>query len=149
MLYTNSRYTRKADSYLAFPRNPETASLFSQINKQTHARKRRLLRHGFSDAALRAAETTIKRHVAMLCQCLEHLNNDEQEGCDIGSPYLLPRGDWSQPKNFSAWINRFTFDVSSDLSFSKSFGMMKYAQHRKIIKIVHETLFKDNVVSSP
>ncbi|EKG16122.1 Cytochrome P450 [Macrophomina phaseolina MS6] len=148
MLYVNSRYTRKSDSYLAFPRNPEKASLFSAINKAAHARKRRLLRHGFSDSALRAAEITIKRHVATLCQCLEHLENDNEGASKLhGSEPQSQISEWSTPKNFSEWINRFTFDVSSDLSFSKSFHMMKYEENRHIIKIVHETLWADNVVS--
>ncbi|KAF6832077.1 branched-chain-amino-acid aminotransferase [Colletotrichum musicola] len=148
MLYTNSRYTRKADNYLAFPRNPEKASLFSSINKQVHARKRRILRQGFSDSALKTAGVTIKKHVATLCQCLEFLDNDRQEGYVLSGKEPSHPGQWSKPKNFSEWINRFTFDVSSDLSFSKSFEMMKYAGNRHIIKILHETLWADNVTGS-
>lgn len=147
MLYTNSRYTRKADNYLAFPRNPEKASLFSSINKQVHARKRRILRQGFSDSALKTAGITIKKHVATLCQCLEFLDNDTQEGYVLSGREPSNSERWSKPKNFSEWINRFTFDVSSDLSFSKSFDMMRYAGNRHIIKILHETLWADNVVS--
>ncbi|KAF9873688.1 branched-chain-amino-acid aminotransferase [Colletotrichum karsti] len=148
MLYTNSRYTRKADNYLAFPRNPEKASLFSSINKQVHARKRRILRQGFSDSALKTAGVTIKKHVATLCQCLEFLDNDKQEGYILSGKEKSQPGSWSKPKNFSEWINRFTFDVSSDLSFSKSFEMMRYAGNRHIIKILHETLWADNVTGS-
>ncbi|KAL0935886.1 branched-chain-amino-acid aminotransferase [Colletotrichum truncatum] len=148
MLYTNSRYTRKADNYLAFPRNPEKASLFSSINKQVHARKRRILRQGFSDSALKTAGVTIKKHVATLCQCLEFLDSDGQEGYTLSGREVSKPGQWSKPKNFSEWINRFTFDVSSDLSFSKSFDMMRYAGNRHIIKILHETLWADNVTGS-
>ncbi|GJC89905.1 cytochrome P450 monooxygenase apf7 [Colletotrichum liriopes] len=148
MLYTNSRYVRKADSYLAFPRNPENASLFSCISKQVHARKRRILRHGFSDSALKSAEITIKKHVNTFCRCLEFLQNDSQEGdavCGNATPLL---GQWSRPKNFSDWINRFTFDVSSDLSFSKTFDTMRYATNRHVIKILHTTLWADNVTGT-
>ncbi|TDZ20877.1 putative branched-chain-amino-acid aminotransferase TOXF [Colletotrichum orbiculare MAFF 240422] len=148
MLYTNSRYTRKADNYLAFPRNPEKASLFSSINKQVHARKRRILRQGFSDSALKTASLTIKKHVHTLCQCLEFLGGDDHEGYVLSQEHVSQVGQWSKPKNFSEWINRFTFDVSSDLSFSKSFEMMKFAGNRHIINILHQTLWADNVTGS-
>ncbi|TDZ39236.1 putative branched-chain-amino-acid aminotransferase TOXF [Colletotrichum spinosum] len=148
MLYTNSRYTRKADNYLAFPRNPAKASLFSSINKQVHARKRRILRQGFSDSALKTASLTIKKHVHTLCQCLEFLGGDDHEGYVLSQEHVSQVGQWSKPKNFSEWINRFTFDVSSDLSFSKSFEMMKFAGNRHIINILHQTLWADNVTGS-
>ncbi|KAK1590718.1 cytochrome P450 [Colletotrichum navitas] len=148
VLYTCSRSVRKADNYLAFPRNPEMATLFSCINKQVHAKKRRILRQGFSDSALRMAAITIKKHTATLCRCLEFLDNDDQEACILSGQETLRPWQWSTPKNFSEWISRFTFDVSSDLSFSKSFDMMRHSGNRHIIKTLHETLWADNIAGS-
>ncbi|KAK2006393.1 cytochrome P450 [Colletotrichum eremochloae] len=148
VLYTCSRSVRKADNYLAFPRNTEMATLFSCINKQVHAKKRRILREGFSDSALKSAAITIRKHIATLCQCLELLGNDAQEGHILSGHEALTPGQWSTPKNFSEWISRFTFDVSSDLSFSKTFDMMRYSGNRHIIKILHETLWVDNITGS-
>lgn len=145
VLYTNSTSTRKADSYLAFPRNPDKASLFSSINKDVHARKRRILRYGFSDSALKGAETTVKEHVATLCRCLEHLESDDSEGRTTLA--MKSSGAWSTPKNYSTWINRYSFDLSSDLSLSRSFNMMESAENRHIVDVIHENMWAENVVS--
>jgi len=148
MLYTNSRYSKKADSYLAFPRNPENASLFSSINKEVHARKRRVLRHGFSDAALKEAEVTIKNQVATLLLCLEHLDDDDQEGWKVDAKESAAAPDrWSSPKNWAVWINRYSFDLSSDLSFSKSFDMMRLKDRRLFADGIHDSMWAENVVS--
>lgn len=150
MLYTNSRYTKKADSYLAFPRNPEKASLFSSINKEAHARKRRVLRHGFSDGALKEAQVTVKKQVATLLRCLEHLEDDDQEGYLVDGRTLgssLTVSEWSTPKNWAVWINRYSFDLSTDVSFSETFDMMRLGVRRHFADIIHEGMWGENVVS--
>lgn len=148
MLYTNSRYTRKADSYLAFPRNPEKASLFSSIHKQVHARKRRVLRYGFSNKALEMAEATIKKHVATLARCLEHLEDDHQEGHLVDDKEMgLATGKWSTPKNWAIWVNRYSFDLSSDLSLAESFSMMRFKARRHFADIIEDNMWAENVVS--
>ncbi|POR32440.1 Putative benzoate 4-monooxygenase cytochrome p450 [Tolypocladium paradoxum] len=145
MLYTNSTYTRKADSYLAFPRNPDKASLFSSINKQDHARKRRALRHGFSDSALKDAEVIVKKHVAMLYRCLELLPDDDGEGHSLESKESRAARGWSTPKNYSTWINRYSFDLSSDLSLSRSLDMMGSVTNRHIVDVIHDNIVTEEV----
>jgi hypothetical protein len=144
MLYTNSRYTRKADNYLAFPRDPTNASLFSSINKEVHARKRRVLRYGFSDSALKEAEVTIKKHTAILLRCLEHLADDHQHGWTVDEKKST--GQWSTPKNWGEWINRYSFDLSTDLSLSESFDMMRLGERRHFADLIHENMWAENVV---
>ncbi|KAA8619348.1 Cytochrome P450 3A31 [Pyrenophora tritici-repentis] len=146
MLYTNSRYTRKADSYLAFPRDPANASLFSSINKEVHARKRRVLRYGFSDSALKEAEVTIKKHVAILLRCLEHLADDDQHGWTVDEKKST--GQWSTPKNWAEWINRYSFDLSTELSLSESFNMMRLGERRHFADLIHENMWAENVTGS-
>jgi cytochrome P450 len=149
MLYTNSRYAKKADSYLAFPRDPTNASLFSSINKDVHARKRRVLRYGFSDNALKEAEVAIKKHVATLLRCLEHLDDDEQEGWLVDGKKAPGSPDrWSRPKNWAVWINRYSFDLSSDLSLSETFDMMRKQERRDFEDIIHEGMWGENITGS-
>ncbi len=143
-LYTNSTHTRKADSYLAFPRNPHKASLFSAIDKRAHARKRRILRYGFADKALHDAEAIVKRYVHMLCRSLEHLDNDDGEGRTVVDKPST--GAWGTPKNYATWINRYSFDLSSALSLSTSFDMMADSTHRYIVDLIHENMWAENVV---
>lgn len=148
MLYTNTRYTMKADSYLAFPRDPENASLFSIINKQAHTRKRRVLRHGFSESSLQEAQGTIKKHVATMLRCIEHLEDDDQEGWRVDG--LKPgqgKDMWGAPKNWSTWVNRYSFDLASDLSLSETFDMMRLSVRRPFVDIIHDGMWGENVVS--
>lgn len=148
MLYTNSRYVRKSDSYRAFPSDPENPSLFASINKQIHARKRRVIRYGFSNNALSMAEGTIKKHVATLARCLEHLQDDHQEGHIADDKEIgLVSGKWSTPKNFAVWANRYSFDLASDLSLAESFHTMRFDDRRDFPKIIEENLWAENVVS--
>ena len=152
MIYANSRFTRKAESYQAFPRNPDKASIFAAIDKKIHARKRRMLRYGFSEAALREAETTVKKHVATLCRCLHLLENDDDEGYTVEKDAVAPvvgrgKDGWSTPKNFSTWTNRYSFDLSSELSLSNSFDVMRRAKNRGAVESIHDNMWVDNVVS--
>ncbi|EUC27114.1 hypothetical protein COCCADRAFT_10203 [Bipolaris zeicola 26-R-13] len=145
-LYTVSTHTRKADSYLAFPRDPNKASLFSAIDKGVHARKRRILRYGFSDSALKDAESIVKKYVSILCKCLEFLDDDDGEGRSAHEKTAT--WAWSTPKNFSTWINRYSFDLSSHLSLSRSFSMMESSQNRNMVDIIHENMWAENVTGS-
>ena len=58
----------------------------TQRNKALHAKQRRLLSNGFSDAALRSYEKPIHYHVHRLCQQLAKFE-----------------GEWSAPTNMSDW----------------------------------------------
>ncbi|RFU28592.1 hypothetical protein B7463_g7742, partial [Scytalidium lignicola] len=145
-IYGNSRSTKKAESYLAFPRDPKKASLFSVIDKDVHARKRRIFRHGFTDASLQMAERTIDKHIASLAECLMSEEPDKENLAQKCTPDR--KEGWSRPRNMATWINRFTFDVSSELSFGKSFGVLKNKTNRFIIEITHSTLQADNVTAS-
>lgn len=147
LLYVNSTYTRKSDFYRAFPRSPEETSLFSSIRKDVHARKRRIFRYGFSDSALKEAEVTVKQHVNMLCRSLEHLEDDNGEGRTVANKEST--GKWSTPKNYSIWINRYSFDLSSGLSLSRSFDMMASSTYRDVPEVITTNLWADNVVSIP
>ena len=52
-IYGFKSNARKADFYKAFWASKDSASTHSSIDKATHARKRRVLSHAFSDAAIK------------------------------------------------------------------------------------------------
>lgn len=54
-IYGFKSNARKADFYKAFWASKDSASTHSSIDKATHARKRRVLSHAFSDAAIKYA----------------------------------------------------------------------------------------------
>ena len=86
-------------------------SVNSAIDKTVHARKRRILSHGFSDQALKALEPYMINNVNIW---LDALLDSDQEKADT----------WSKPRNMTQVANFLTFDVLGDLCFGKSFGLL-------------------------
>jgi hypothetical protein len=81
---------KKASFYEAFPSTPKAVSVHSAIDKMQHARKRRVLSHAFSDAAIKSLEKYILANVRVGCELLgrksnnwsaEKSMNDEKERC--------------------------------------------------------------------
>lgn len=88
---------------------------------------------------------TIKRYVAILLRCLEHLPDDHAHGWTVDEKKST--GQWSTPKNWAEWINRYSFDLSTDLSLSESFDMMRLGERRHFADLIHENMWAENVVS--
>lgn len=72
------------------------ANTITQRDKALHAKQRRLLSHGFSEAALRAYEGPITDHTRIFCECLA-----PEEPSDAHDPQAT--GQWSQPKDMADW----------------------------------------------
>jgi cytochrome P450 len=66
-------------------------STFTLLDKKEHARKRRVLSQGVSDAAVRSFEQSILSHVEKFCSKIAS-SADTDEG--LG---------WSVPQNMSTW----------------------------------------------
>lgn len=74
------------------------ANTITQRDKTLHARQRRLLSHGFSDAALRNFEEAIAAHVNNFCH---HLIEDERQSGEVGS--IMGEREWSSTKDMALW----------------------------------------------
>ena len=70
----------------------------TQRNKDLHAQQRRLLAHGFSDAALRAYEEPLHTHISNFC---DHLLQDQQK--NLGPDHATSEEIWSDAKNMAEW----------------------------------------------
>lgn len=111
-VYGGSKNTnvRKAPQY-KFLHDGGAVSTHSVIDKEIHNRKRRVLSHAFSDAALRSFDDSIIENVDRWCDILGQKDGGKST-------------TWSSPKNMATWANYVTFDVLGDLCFGKPFGLL-------------------------
>ncbi|KAF2737258.1 cytochrome P450 [Polyplosphaeria fusca] len=116
---------KKADFYTAFPANKNTVSVHSSIDKLQHARKRRVMSHAFSDAAIKSLEKYVLANVRTACQLLGEAKSEN--GDEKG---------WNQAWNMANWCNWMVFDIMGDLVFGKAFGMLESSQNRFAVELV-------------
>ena len=127
-IYGFKANVRKADFYLAFPATKDSFSTHSAIDKVAHARKRRVLSHAFSDAAVKSYDKHILAHVRQLC------SNLGESGHSLSSE--KPTHQWSEPRNMSLQADYLTFDIMGDLCFGKAFGMLERPDNRFAIDLI-------------
>lgn len=119
---------RKADFYTAFPANKHTFNVHSSIDKMQHARKRRVLSHAFSDAAIKSLERYILANVRTACRLLG-------ESTAAGAQDEKKQG-WGTSWNVANWCNWMVFDIMGDLVFGKAFGMLESPANRFAVDLV-------------
>ncbi|KAJ8507432.1 hypothetical protein ONZ45_g10189 [Pleurotus djamor] len=99
-----SRAFDKSAYYHAFV--SDKASIFSTVDRQDHAQKRRLVSQGFSYKAL-------QRVTPLLHTNLVHFTDKMDEICERGGPV-----------DALQWFNFLAFDILSDLAFGEPIGMV-------------------------
>ncbi|KAK4609215.1 Cytochrome P450 monooxygenase AKT7 [Fulvia fulva] len=126
-IYGFKSNVRKAKFYQAFWATKDSASTHSSIDRSIHARKRRVLSHAFSDAAIKSMENHILAHIRQFCQTLS------------GTTTVAPNADakgYSHPIDISDQANYLTFDIMGDLCFGKAFGMLERPDNRFAIDLI-------------
>ncbi|MCJ1309092.1 hypothetical protein MMC25_002747 [Agyrium rufum] len=125
-IYGFKSNVRKDDFYSAFPVTKGAYSTHSAIDKQVHARKRRVLSAGFGDAAMRGAEDIMVKVIEIFCT---QLGKDEM----VSPP---EEGGWSKAKNMAKWTNYLSYDVLGELCYGKSFDTLTSDTNRFAIDLV-------------
>lgn len=82
-------------------------NIASTTDKVVHARKRRIISHAMSDAALRSYEPTIIEKIELFCKQIQNPDT-------FGGSY----------KNMSRWFSYLTYDTMGTLTFSQSYDML-------------------------
>lgn len=113
---------QKADWYRTIDAPSGAFNTHSEIDRDKHAFKRRVLDHAFSDSALRSAEPFIVDNVRAWCK---HLGE--------GSP---ESGDWTPAKNMNDWSTYLGYDIMGDLTFGKRFNCVGSEDHRYILGLM-------------
>jgi cytochrome P450 len=82
-------------------------NLASAVDKKVHARKRRIISHAFSEAAIRSYEATELDKIRLFCK-------------QIADPTTF-HGEY---KNMSRWFSYLTYDIMGNLTFGHEYNML-------------------------
>ena len=132
---------RKSKFYDALDSGSGGSTTHTEIDKEKHAVRRRILSHAFSDAALREAEvfvvSNVRKFVRLLgpdsARAMGEISQEETER-DLGSN---DKG-WSVPRNMSEWSNWLAYDIMGNLVFGKSYNCLETEEHRRMPTIMTE-----------
>ncbi|CAG8960244.1 hypothetical protein HYFRA_00012764 [Hymenoscyphus fraxineus] len=126
-IYTHRAPVQKSQFYTVFPPTKDTFNTHSSISKTQHARKRRVLSHAFSEAAIKDMEKYILQNVRVFVRRL----GEKEHGIGGGE-----KGEWSKVQNMADWSNYLTFDVMGDLCFGQAFEMLEREENRHVIDLI-------------
>ncbi|KAI7775736.1 hypothetical protein LA080_006417 [Diaporthe eres] len=112
-IYGFKANNRKSDFYLLFA-PPGHPSVFSDTNKDSHAKKRKVLSYAFSDKAMRNMEEYMLQHVRTFCS-------------KIGT---------SNAVNVAQWTEYLSFDVMGELAFGQSLGMLLGSSNTYVLDLI-------------
>ena len=110
-IYSHKANVKKDRSYDAWRRNEDDANALNVSDVASHARKRKILNTVFTESSIRSAATFIIQHI------------------DRWNELTVTGHDWSEPVDFTKWINKLIFDILGDLCFGKSFGTMESGEN--------------------
>jgi cytochrome P450 len=128
-IYGHKSNVKKSKFYSVFPPTKDTFNTHSSIDKASHARKRRVLSHAFSDGAIKSMEKYILANVRSFCSAIGSNSQTLTEKA-------VTKGQWGAAQNMSDWCNYLTFDVMGDLCFGKAFEMLEHHENRHVIDLL-------------
>ncbi|KAL7267865.1 hypothetical protein RUND412_009531 [Rhizina undulata] len=130
-IYGVNKNVQKSDFYRASVGHASNyaTNTASEINKQVHSRKRKVLAHAFTDTALKSMEEYVAPTIDTLCNIIAAGEQSiDFEGGGKGA------GKWRG--DMSKWANYLTFDIMGELSFGKNFGMLERDDNRYVPEII-------------
>jgi cytochrome P450 len=89
------------------------------INKEEHARRRRIVSQGLSDAAVRFHEPTLMAHIQ---KCFALLSGTDE------------------PKDVASWFNYLSFDIMGDVVFGMQYNLLGSTANRAIPDAIEQSV---------
>lgn len=104
-IYNNKANVKKGKFYEIWSRNEREINTLGAVDKEIHAKKRKILTQVFSDRSVQSAEAFVISHVDRWCDIMLDGNGK----------------DWSTSRNMADWCDYLVFDILGDLCFGRSF----------------------------
>ena len=129
---SNAANVRKSKFYETFDGGSTT---HTEIDKEKHSARRRVLSHAFSDVALRAAEeyvvVNVRKFIGLLGPETDepsaHVSQDAGEReADVTDK------DWSPSRDMTEWCNWLAYDIMGNLIFGKSYNCLEAEDYRRM-----------------
>ena len=148
-IYGPHANVKKSVFYTAFAATPQAASTHSTIDKTAHARKRRVLSHAFSEAAVKSMEKYILHNIRSFTEGLvtNRWNNNSNNQVIMGNEKGTERGQWGPAQNMADWCNYLTFDIMGDLCFGKAFNMLEKPDNHFAADMIGMAAHRHSIVS--
>ncbi|KAK8180844.1 cytochrome P450 [Phyllosticta citribraziliensis] len=130
-IYGHGKNVIKGESYMVavhFVPNTVTAR-----DRKEHARKRRVVSQGFSDAALKSYEPAIMRHVQNFLDVLPLGLSPSS----LSAP--IDQDGWSKPQNMARWCDFLTFDIMAEVIFGMEYKLMEKPEHRYVLEAIADS----------
>ncbi|KAH8820258.1 cytochrome P450 [Xylogone sp. PMI_703] len=127
-IYSNHKANVQKGSWYSFSYvfTNGSSNTHSEVDRDKHAVKRRLLSNAFSDKALRGMEKIITSCADQWCQSLGETSASHNE--------------WTEPKNMADWVGYLTMDILGELCFAKSFECTTKPDNRYAPKLTDEMM---------
>jgi len=122
--------------------NPRARNTHSTINKLAHARKRRILSHGFADNAIKSMEKYIVWEINEFCRAIL----DRTTGTSRDPHPSEASEGWSPAKNMAQLCDWLAFDIMGNLVFGKAFGMLERSDNRFAADLVSSAAHRHLIV---
>ncbi|KAK4182315.1 cytochrome P450 [Podospora australis] len=107
-LYGSGSQFEKGTFYARGPKETQVlTNVATAIDKKVHGRKRRIMSHAFSEAALRSYEKTELDKIRLFCRQIS-------DPSTFDGPY----------KNMSRWSSYLTYDIMGVLTFGHEYNML-------------------------
>jgi cytochrome P450 len=119
-IYGFKANARKSDWYLGLINFPGMFSTHSSISKAEHSKKRRIMSHAFSEAALKSMEPQMTTII-------------DEWVTKLGTPT-------TEPWDMSEWTNYLSLDVLGKLCFGESFKTLSSPTNRWAISALMENV---------
>ena len=107
-IYGHKANVQKSSWYGGF----YSISIFNAIDRNVHARKKRVMSQAFSDQATREMEPCVLSVIRNWCKAI---------GDTLDRDTVPDRVYWSRPKDMAHWSACMIFDVLGEICFGKSF----------------------------
>ncbi|KAI9651317.1 hypothetical protein NHQ30_001356 [Ciborinia camelliae] len=132
-IYSHKANVQKSSWYTAF----YGTSIFNVVDKDIHARKKRVMSQAFSDQAVRGMQPHILSAIRDWCAGLG--------ARDQPSPSKEP-GEWSSPKDMAHWAAYMIFDSLGEICYGKSFNTALSNDNRFFLDVIAANIRRMNIL---
>ncbi|KAF7512379.1 hypothetical protein GJ744_001947 [Endocarpon pusillum] len=138
-IYVGNKNFQKSPNYRVL--RHQAANTLTMVNKKEHARRRRIVSQGVSDAAMRNHELTVLAHIekcfATITKRDLYLDKPEADHHD---------SRWTAAQNMSNWFNWLTFDIMGDVIFGVRYNLLGSSQKRGIVTAIENSNVRVSVL---
>ncbi|GJC89903.1 cytochrome P450 monooxygenase apf7 [Colletotrichum liriopes] len=129
-IYGHGRNVRKAKAYHRVSLIKGVEASQSVVDKKQHGKLRRILNQGLSDTYIRSRDSEFSALARVFSSMLgEPVDRFSNHGTD-------PIDGWTSSKNLAHWCDYFTFDITSQLVFGKSYHFLESNENHWIAEAI-------------